>query len=200
MSFVGALLAPDRADLVTSPGTVFALGSPGIFATAAHVVAMALERSRDLEVAGPGVSLPVRAVATNAEADLALLVTDADPRVEPFRSLGRASSGDVVGVVAFAQMAYADAVTRVRAVLGEEDAPRITNGGPAWPAAETIVLEDALARGFCGAPVLDAEGALVGVITRELAGTTGEPRAVATSVEALVRWDPEWVNDMKELV
>ena len=124
--------------------------APGVHLTAAHVVDGPVRRTTVGE-------RPAGVIAVDAASDLALLATDDASGDAPLRTAD-ADAGDRVTVL----MVDGEVVTSVeRVVVLEVD--DVTAGSTST--RRSIVLRGAVDEGTSGAPVLDRDGALVGVVT-----------------------------------
>ncbi len=150
-------------------GTAF-LVAPDLLVTNAHVVA--------------GIEVPIlsvdneevssRVVAFDPVSDLAILRITQDLG-EPM-SLGEATVGAAVALVAFDENSQP-----VERHLTVQQLIRATGKdiyGDAGTGRDALILEGSVARGNSGGPIVDAEGAVVGVVFANTRGGTGTSFAV----------------------
>jgi S1-C subfamily serine protease len=200
MSFIGVVSDDFTDDHAAHFGACFAWGDGRHFITADHVIEAAEERGAStLTVAGPGeaagvlLAAPVSVVARDPARDVALLRWDAEP-VEPFRYVAGPLVGQVVGSLAFVGDSMLQLVSRVTglgfirgtstaATRGSEDGADVAYG------FHGVFLVREVERGFCGAPLLGADGEVLGVISK-----TRDGRGVASRFDQAVPWLAEHLN------
>jgi len=200
--FVGVVIEPIDEQRSRIFGACFALFDRHHFVTADHVIEAALERGAEqLHVSGPGLwPVPVEGTFRHATHDLAVLRAPHDADVEPFAEVGEPVVGAEVRATGLAGGAWQSVTTTVAAIervsktstaASRGTLPEHLVGGSrscrySFPAFATA---DAFGRGFCGAPVRDADERVLGVVTlRRTIGKSVRGWAVrlAPSVDELV--------------
>ncbi len=142
---------------------------PGLVVTAAHVVA-GLEVV-DLELGGS--QGEARVVAFDPVSDLAILATEADlPAGLP---LGRAHAGQELALLAYSEEGEEE--TRLVSVIRPIRAVGKDIYGEPGDGRDALELEAGVMSGNSGAPLLDGEGSVVGVLFSRTRG--GQPVAYA---------------------
>jgi S1-C subfamily serine protease len=205
MSFVGIVCEPIDEERGRRFGAAFAWRDGRFFVTADHVVTAALERGVErLYVEGPSVwpnvilSIPVTVAARDSLRDVALLVAEEGSEiVGPFREAAAPVVGEVVGSLCFVGDGMDELVTRVTGVgrvYGTSTAAtRGSESGDAVPFAfDALVLADNVDDGFCGAPLVNVHGQVVGVVSKRRDG-----RGIATRFDLTVPWLSENTDNTK---
>lgn len=187
--FVGAVVDPVDDERSSLYGACFAIDTRH-FVTADHVVTAGAERgARRLHVIGLGMwPTPVEAVFRHPTFDVAVLRVAHDVDVQPFWPAPRPLVGDVVDLAAL------KGATRL------ELRTTVTGFGRCVPRAPysfaAIELADAPGRAFSGAPVIGADGGVVGVLTQTASGGElgDEQRGIALLLEPCLSWLTETIQ------
>ncbi|MFH1609198.1 MAG: serine protease [Candidatus Bipolaricaulota bacterium] len=175
--FIPGLLPQERA----GSGTGFVIAEGGYILTAAHVVRGADE----ITVRWEGRRYRATTVATNTEHDLALLLMEDAPPM-PVAVLGRDPPE------------LGDEATAVGYPTGTARSTSLTTSvaGLGWWAVgpDGTVLRDLIATrepfrpGYSGAPLVNASGEVVGVVTGSLTATSGREFGFAVSIRKAAEW------------
>lgn len=175
--YIPGLLPQERS----GSGTGFVIAEGGYVLTAAHVVRGADE----ITVRWGGRRYRATTVAMNTEHDLALLlVADAPPM--PVVVLGKEEPrlGDAATAVGYPTGAARPAsVTTAVAGLGWWAVS--PDGGVL---SDLIATRDPFRPGYSGAPLVNASGEVVGVVTGSLTATSGREFGFAVSIRKAADW------------
>jgi S1-C subfamily serine protease len=154
---------PDQRDhsphrRTTFSGTGFCVNAEGYFVTNHHVIENALE----IRARSPTEDYPLRHVFSDPSNDLALLKgTESCSRVAVFRSGAQAQPGESVVVIGYP----------LNGLLGSS--PQVTTGNVSsligiGDDTRGLQFTAPVQRGNSGGPLLDADGAVVGVVSAKL--------------------------------
>lgn len=185
LALAGVLLADYIPGLLpqqrSGSGTGFVIAEGGYVLTAAHVVRGADE----IAVRWEGRRYRATTVAMNTEHDLALLlVADAPPMPVVVLGAGWPELGDEATAVGYPTgTARATSLTTTVAGLGWW---AVSPRGDML--SDLIATRDPFRQGYSGAPLVNASGEVVGVVTGNLTATSGQEFGFAVSIREVVPW------------
>jgi len=185
LALTGSLLAVYIPGLLpqqrSGSGTGFVIAEGGYVLTAAHVVRGADE----ITVRWEGRRYRATTVAMNTAHDLALLlVADAPPMPVVVLGVDPPDLGDEATAVGY-PTGTARATSLTTTVAGLEWWAVSPSGGVL---SDLIATREPFRPGYSGAPLVNASGEVVGVVTGSLTATSGREFGFAVSIRKAAEW------------